>query len=463
MPTKKLSQEQIVNHLKNYGFVFANSEIYNGLANAWDMGPLGSYMKNNLINLWNDYFVNHELNMFPLDSNIIYNTQVWQASGHLAHFSDPLIDCKQCHARFRADKLIEEFDPSIIVSENADNAAVQKVLDDHHINCPNCNAHDWTDIRKFNLMFQTHMGVVDDKLNTVYLRPETAQGIFINFKNVLRTMRPKLPFGIGQVGKAFRNEITPGNFIFRTREFSQMEIEYFINPETVDWRQEFDLWEQKIGHFLTKECGLSQDHLNIYDHPQDDLAHYSKKTIDYQYDFPHGMSELYGLAYRTDFDLQTHAQNSKTDLSYMDETTGKKVIPHVIEPSVGVERLLYAIWCDSLEMQDLEDGSVREVLHLPIKLAPYKVCVLPLVNKLKDQALEVLKQLQQAGIPATFEISGSIGKRYRRQDAIGTYYCLTVDFDSLDQATYTLRNRDSMEQTRHSLSEIVALIKQQLL
>lgn len=447
---KKYDQETIVNHLKNTGFIYQNSEIYNGLANAWDFGPLGSIVKNNLKNLWLNYFVFSQKNMELIDTNIILNSLVWKASGHIDNFSDPLIDCKECKSRFRADKLIEQYTNEQI-NESTDSKILEGIISKNNIVCPNCKKHNFTNIRKFNLMFQTLIGVVDDKKNEVFLRPETAQGIFINFKNVSRTQRKKIPFGIAQIGKSFRNEITPGNFIFRTREFEQMEIEFFVNK--LEWLKYFEIFENKIFDFLTKVLKINEKKLKKIDYPKEELAHYSSKTIDFFYDFPHGESELWGLAYRGDFDLKQHQNLSNKNLEYLDDTTKEKYLPHVIEPSVGVERLLYAIFVDSYCEESLGDDS-RIVFKLPHNLAPYKLAILPLTNKLADKANEVYESILSKNIICTYDSSGSIGKRYRRQDAIGTPYCITVDFNSLENNMVTVRDRDSMKQISINISEI---------
>ncbi|WP_420017792.1 glycine--tRNA ligase [Ureaplasma ceti] len=460
MKNKSYAQDVIVNHMKNYGFVFANSEIYNGLANAWDYGPLGVNLKNNLKKLWWTEFVTKDHTVVGLDSSILMNPLIWKASGHLANFSDPLIDCKKCQTRYRADKLIEEHEGvTEIISEATSNEEIKAVLEKYNIVCPNCHAFDWTDVRHFNLMFKTFQGVLEDASSTLYLRPETAQGIFVNFKNVQRSMRMKVPFGIGQIGKSFRNEITPGNFIFRTREFEQMELEYFTREDLA--YEDFDRFLNKINKFLTEQCGLNPNSLKQKEHAKEELSHYSKKTVDYVYDFPHGFSELWGLAYRTDYDLKTHMESSKKDLTYLDPTTNEKFIPHVVEPSVGVERLLYAICCNAYDEEQLAEDDTRVVMHLPYKLAPYKVAVLPLVNKLKDAANDVFMKLIDLGIECTFDVSGSIGKRYRRQDAIGTPFCLTVDFDTVEKNTVTIRNRDTMEQVTISVDEIPSFFMNQ--
>lgn len=453
----KHTQEQLVNYLKNYGFVFQSSEIYNGLANAWDYGPLGVLLKNNIKSLWWREFVTKQSNVVGLDSSIILNPRVWKASGHLSNFSDPLIDCKKCKARFRADKLISEQCSDITVGDNTSFEELMNIIKNNNITCPVCGSTDWTDIRKFNLMFKTFQGVTEDSAATLYLRPETAQGIFINFANVQRTARMKVPFGIGQIGKAFRNEITPGNFIFRTREFEQMELEYFCVPNESD--KDFETWLKRIENFLFNTIQLSKDNIKIYEHPKDDLSHYSKRTVDFEFNFPHGFGELWGIANRTDFDLCSHMNESKANLMYLDPKTNEKYIPYVIEPSVGVERLFYAIISNFYEVEQLENDS-REVLRLPFDLAPYKVAVLPLTNKLNEQTKEVFDKLLNASISTTFDTSGSIGKRYRRQDAIGTPICVTFDFDSLEKQDVTIRHRDSMKQERIKISDLTKYIQE---
>lgn len=449
---KKFSQETIVNHLKANGFVYQNSEIYNGLSNAWDFGPLGAIIKNNLKNLWLQYFVYSQKNMFLIDTNIILNPLVWKASGHIDNFSDPLIDCKKCKARFRADKLIEQNCSDEKINEQTSSKILEDIIKNKNINCPNCKQHDWTNIRKFNLMFDTHIGVTEESKNEVYLRPETAQGIFINFKNVQRTQRSKIPFGIAQIGKSFRNEITPGNFIFRTREFEQMEIEFFTHPN--ESMKFFEIYEQKIYDFLINVLKIKKENISKVDYPKEELAHYSTKTIDYFYSFPHGDAELWGLAHRGDFDLKQHQNLSNKSMEYLDETTKEKYLPHIVEPSVGVERLIYALLIDAYDEEKIDDENTRIVLRLNQNIAPYKIAVLPLTNKLTEEAEKVLNTLLSKNILATYDTSGSIGKRYRRQDAIGTPYCLTIDFDTLNDQSVTIRERDSMEQKRIKIDEI---------
>ena len=449
---KTIKQDEIVNFLKKYGFVFPCSEIYNGLANAWDYGPLGVLLKNNLKSLWWEYFITSKANMVGLDSAIFLNPNVWKASGHIESFSDPLIDCKHCKKRFRADKIINDQIKNAKINENSSLETLQKIINENHIKCPNCKHEDWTELRKFNLMFQTNQSIVKDKENTLYLRPETAQGIFINFNNIQRTTSLKLPFGVGQIGKAFRNEITPGNFIFRTREFEQMEIEFFCFPQQAE--EFFNFFLNEINFFLLEKLRLNKEKIKTYEHPKSDLSHYAKRTIDFQYNFPHGWSELWGLANRTDYDLLNHQKNSGKNLMYLDQKNGKKIIPYVIEPSVGVERLLYAIICDAFTCQKIKDGNYREILCLSYELCPYKVAVLPLSVSLIDAAKKIYQQILNANISATFAASGSIGKRYRKQDAIGTYYCLTIDFETVSDQCVTIRHRDTMQQKRIKINEI---------
>ena len=390
--------------------------------------------------------------MVGLDSAIFLNPNVWKASGHIESFSDPLIDCKHCKKRFRADKIINEQIKNAKINENLSLETLQKIINENHIKCPNCKHEDWTELRKFNLMFQTNQSIVKDKENTLYLRPETAQGIFINFNNIQRTTSLKLPFGVGQIGKAFRNEITPGNFIFRTREFEQMEIEFFCFPQQAE--EFFNFFLNEINFFLLEKLRLNKKKIKTYEHPKNDLSHYAKRTIDFQYNFPHGWSELWGLTNRTDYDLLNHQKNSGKNLTYLDQKNGKKIIPYVIEPSVGVERLLYAIICDAFTHQKIKNGNYREVLCLGYELCPYKVAVLPLSVSLIDVAKKIYQQILNANISATFAASGSIGKRYRKQDAIGTYYCLTIDFETANDQCVTIRHRDTMQQKRIKINEI---------
>ncbi len=441
--------DKLVAHAKTQGFVFQGSEIYDGLANTWDYGPLGVELKNNIKNAWWKRFIQESPYNVGLDSAIFMNPKVWEASGHVDGFSDPLIDCKSCKTRHRADKLIEAFDENVH-SEGWENAEVIKYIKDNNITCPNCGSADFTDVRQFKLMFETHMGVVEDAKDVVYLRPETAQGIFVNFKNIQRTSRKKVPFGIGQIGKSFRNEITPGNFIFRTREFEQMELEFFCEPDTdLEW---FDYWKAYCRKFLL-DLGLNEDNLKFRDHEKEELSFYSKATCDVEFNYPFGWGELWGIADRTDYDLGRHQEVSKKNLEYLDPTTNKKYLPYVIEPSVGVDRLFLALLCDSLEEETLEDGSVRTLMRFDPKIAPVKVAVLPLTKKLSEKAEAVYATLAKE-FNCEFDITGQIGKRYRRQDAIGTPYCVTVDFDTLEDGTVTVRERDSMEQIRMPIDSL---------
>ena len=438
----KIDMEKFVTFLKEKGFVFQGSEIYGGLANSWDYGPLGVELENNLKQLWWKFFVKDSKYNVGIDAGILMNPEVWVASGHVGGFSDPLIDCKKCHSRFRADKLIEDFTKGAITGDGMKNEELIKFLYDQKVTCPVCGALDYTDIRQFNLMFKTNQGVIEDAKNTIYLRPETAQGIFVNFKNVQRSMRLKVPFGIAQIGKSFRNEITPGNFIFRTREFEQMELEFFCKPGTdMEW---FQYWKDECRHFL-KEVGIKDSLIRARDHELEELAHYSTATTDFEFLFPFGWGELWGIANRTNYDLRVHQEHAKVSLEYLDPETNEKYLPFVIEPSVGVGRLMLAILASAYEEEVLHDGETREVLHLTDALAPYKVAVLPLVNKLNDEARQLYEDLRKS-FSCDFDTSGKIGKRYRRQDAIGTPYCVTVDFDTLEKGLVTVRFRDSMMQ-----------------
>ena len=450
----QISMEKLVTFLKEKGFVYQGSEIYGGLANSWDYGPLGVELQNNLKQLWWKYFVRDSEYNVGLDAGILMNPETWVASGHVGGFSDPLIDCKQCHSRFRADKLIEDATNGEVTGDGFSNEQLINFIKEHNIGCPSCGSHDFTDIRQFNLMFKTNQGVIEDVKNTIYLRPETAQGIFVNFKNVQRTSRMKVPFGIGQIGKSFRNEITPGNFIFRTREFEQMELEFFCKPGTdMEW---FEYWKKFCRDFLTM-LGLKDEYIRTRDHEKEELSHYSTATTDFEFKFPFGWGELWGIADRTDYDLRVHQNHSKQNMEYLDPVTNEKYLPYVIEPSVGVGRLMLAILSNAYEAEEQEDGEVREVLHLIPQLAPFKVAVLPLVNKLNDKATEIYHELRKL-MPTDYDTSGKIGKRYRRQDAIGTPYCVTVDFDSLEKGTVTVRNRDTMEQEVVEISNLKAYL-----
>ncbi|NLW15001.1 MAG: glycine--tRNA ligase [Erysipelothrix sp.] len=450
----KFEFEKIVSHVRTAGFVFQGSEIYGGLANTWDYGPLGINLKDNVKELWWNAFIRKNQYNVGLQSAILMNPKVWEASGHLETFNDPLMDCRSCNTRHRADKLIEEFTNNEV---NAGAMTVEEMasyIEKHKIPCPKCGKHDFTPIREFNLMFKTFQGVVEESSNAVYLRPETAQGIFVNFKNVQRSMRKKLPFGIGQVGKSFRNEITPGQFIFRTREFEQMELQFFVKPEEAN--QWYEYWKQFAMDFLV-DMGIKRENLRFRDHDADELSHYSEGTVDIEYKFPWGFDEIWGIANRTDYDLSQHQKFSKQNLEYHDSETNEKFIPYVIEPSVGVERLMLALMCDAYDEEELENDT-RTVMHFSPRVAPVKATVLPLSRKLSDDARKVWERLVDE-FETEFDETASIGKRYRRQDAIGTPYCVTFDFDSLEDNQVTIRERDSMEQKRVSVDEAIAIIK----
>ena len=447
---KKFDMDKIVNHAKTSGFVYQGSEIYDGLANTWDFGPLGVELKNNIKKLWWQRFVQESPHNVGLDAAIFMNPKVWEASGHVGGFSDPLIDCKACKTRHRADKLIEDHNPDMH-SEGWSNEQTLAYMNEHKIVCPKCGKQDFTDVRQFKLMFETHMGVVEDTKDVVYLRPETAQGIFVNFKNVLRTTRKKVPFGIAQIGKSFRNEITPGNFIFRTREFEQMELEFFCKPDTdLEW---FNYWKEYCQQFLL-DIGLQKENVRFRDHAQEELSFYSVATSDIEYKYPFGWGELWGIADRTDHDLKQHIKHSNKSLEYLDPETNQKYVPYVIEPSVGADRLFLAILCDCYTEEILENGDTRIVMKLHPSVAPYKVAVLPLTKKLNEQATEIY-QLLAKHFMVEYDVTGQIGKRYRRQDAIGTPYCVTVDFDTIDDHCVTIRDRDTMEQVRLPIDELV--------
>ena len=448
----KLTMDKLVALCKNRGFIYPGSEIYGGLANSWDYGPLGVLLKNNIkAAWWKKFVVESEYNV-GLDSAILMNPSVWKASGHIGGFSDPLLDCKGCKARHRADTLIEEYMKKKGIEENIaswTNEQMESYIADNKIPCPICGKCDFTPIRKFNLMFKTFQGVTEDSASVVYLRPETAQGIFVNFKNVLRTTRRKVPFGIGQVGKSFRNEITPGNFIFRIREFEQMELEFFCKPGTdLEW---FKYWKDFCHNWLL-ELGIKDENLKLRDHDKDELCFYSKATTDFEFSFPFGWGELWGVADRTDYDLNQHMKESGKDLSYIDPVTNEKYVPYVIEPSLGADRAFLAFLCNAYDEEEI-DGETRVVLHLHPALAPVKVAILPLQKQLVEKADEIFKNLSKK-YSCDFDLSGSIGKRYRRQDEIGTPFCVTVDFDTLEDNTVTVRDRDTMSQVRVRVDEL---------
>ena len=449
------TMDKIVQVAKARGFVYPGSEIYGGLANTWDYGNLGVELKNNVKRAWWQKFIQENPYNVGVDCAILMNPQTWVASGHLGGFSDPLMDCKECHERFRADKIIEDFasENNIELKSSVDgwsNEEMVAFIEDNNVPCPSCGKHNFTDIRQFNLMFKTFQGVTEDAKNTVYLRPETAQGIFVNFKNVQRTSRKKVPFGIGQIGKSFRNEITPGNFIFRTREFEQMELEFFTKPnEDLEW---FEKWRHDCMQFLY-DLGINKENLRYRDHDQKELSFYSKATTDIEYLYPFGWGELWGIADRTDYDLGRHQEYSKKNLEYLDPDTHEKYLPYVIEPSVGADRLFLSVLADAFEEQKLENGDVRKVMHFHPALAPVKVAVLPLTKKQSDEAMALYNELVK-DFYCEYDQAGQIGKRYRRQDAIGTPLCVTVDFDTAEDHSVTVRDRDTMEQIRLPIDQL---------
>ena len=453
--------ETIVRLCKSRGYVYPGSEIYGGLANTWDYGPLGVELKNNVKEAWRKKFIQENKNIVGLDAAILMNPETWVASGHVSGFSDPLLDCKECKTRHRADKLIESFahdKGEDIVADGWTDEQMLNYINDNKIVCPKCGKLNYTNIRKFNLMFKTFQGVTEDSTSTVYLRPETAQGIFVDFKNVMRTTRKKIPMGIAQIGKAFRNEITPGNFTFRTREFEQMELEFFCKPGTdLEW---FEYWRKFCKNWLL-ELGMKEENIRLRDHSPEELVFYSKGTTDIEFAFPFGWGELWGIADRTDYDLTAHQTHSKEDMSYLDPETNEKYIPYCIEPSVGADRVTLAFLCNAYEEQELGEGDTRIVLHLHPALAPYKAAILPLSKKLNDKADEVFQTLAKA-FPVDYDEAGSIGKRYRRQDEIGTPYCITVDFDTLEDNQVTVRDRDTMEQIRIPIDQVEKYIAEKI-
>ncbi len=447
--------DKIVALCKGRGFVYPGSEIYGGLANTWDYGPLGAVLKDNLKNAWKKKFIQENKYNVGLDSAILMNPQTWVASGHVGGFSDPLMDCKDCKTRHRADKLIEDFGETD--ANGWDNNQMMTYIKEKEICCPNCGSKNFTDIRQFNLMFKTFQGVTEDSKSEIYLRPETAQGIFVNFANIQRTSRKKVPFGVAQVGKSFRNEITPGQFIFRVREFEQMELEFFCKPGTdLEW---FEYWRTYCKNFLL-DLGLKEENIRLRDHSPEELCFYSKATTDFEFLFPFGWGELWGVADRTDYDLTQHMKTSGKSLEYFDPETNEKYVPYVVEPSLGVERLFLAVVCDAYDEEALEDGTTRTVMHLHPALAPVKAAVLPLSKKLSDKATELYEELSKY-FPVEFDDAGAIGKRYRRQDEIGTPFCITIDFDTVEKDNcVTVRERDTMEQVRIPISEVKAYIEE---
>ena len=453
--------ETIVRLCKSRGYVYPGSEIYGGLANTWDYGPLGVELKNNVKAAWRKKFIQENKNIVGLDAAILMNPETWVASGHVSGFSDPLLDCKECKTRHRADKLIENFahkQGEDIVADGWTDEEMLKYINDNKIVCPNCGKLNYTSIRKFNLMFKTFQGVTEDSTSIVYLRPETAQGIFVDFKNVIRTTRKKIPMGIAQIGKAFRNEITPGNFTFRTREFEQMELEFFCKPGTdIEW---WKYWKEFCKNWLLN-LGMKEENIRLRDHSPEELVFYSKGTTDIEFAFPFGWGELWGIADRTDYDLKAHQTHSKEDMSYLDPETNEKYIPYCIEPSLGADRVTLAFLCNSYEEQDLGEGDTRIVLHLHPALAPYKAAILPLSKKLGEKADKVYEKLSKV-FPIDYDDAGSIGKRYRRQDEIGTPYCITIDFDTLEDNQVTVRDRDTMEQIRIPIDEVEKYISEKI-
>ncbi len=454
-----LTMDKLVALCKSRGFIYPGSEIYGGLANAWDYGPLGVEFKNNVKKAWWQKFVQESKYNVGLDAGILMNREVWVASGHVGGFNDPLMDCKACKARFRADQLIEKFTGGAETGDGWSNQELEDYIASHDIKCPVCGKKDFTGIRQFNLMFKTFQGVNESSASELYLRPETAQGIFVNFQNVMRATRKKIPAGIGQIGKSFRNEITPGNFIFRVREFEQMELEFFCKPGTdLEW---FDYWRNFCKEWLLS-LGIKEENLRLRDHEPEKLAFYSKATTDFEFLFPFGWGELWGVADRTDYDLTQHQNHSGKSMEYLDPTTGEKYVPYCIEPSLGVERSVLAFLCNAYDEEELEGGDVRTVLHLHPALAPFKAAVLPLQkNKLGGLASEIHAELSKYFM-VEYDETGSIGKRYRRQDEIGTPFCITVDFDTEADGTVTIRDRDTMQQQRVKVSDLRAFIEEKL-
>ncbi len=458
---EKNNFEKLVSLSKTRGIIFPGSEIYGGLANTWDYGPIGVEIKNNVKKAWWKKFIQESTYNVGLDTAILMNPTTWVASGHVGGFNDPLMDCKECKARFRADKLIEDYfrknDEEKVV-DGWTNERMEIFIKENKINCPECGKANFTNIRQFNLMFKTFQGVTEDSQSQIYLRPETAQGIFVNFKNVARTSRKKIPFGIGQIGKSFRNEITPGNFIFRTREFEQMELEFFCEPgKDLEW---FNYWKEFCMNWLIN-LGMTKENVRFRDHDEEELSHYSNATTDIEYKFPFGWGELWGIADRTDFDLKSHQEVSGQDLSYQDPVNNKKYIPYCIEPSVGVDRVTLALLMDAYNEEKLEDNTERVVLKLHPAIAPYKAAIFPLTKKLKSPTLEVYNKLVKS-YNVEYDEAGSIGKRYRRHDEIGTPYCITFDYDSLEDNSVTIRDRDTMKQERISIDKIINFLDEKI-
>lgn len=460
MPTEK-TMDKLVALCKSRGFIFAGSEIYGGLANTWDYGPLGVEFKNNIKKAWWKKFVQESTNNIGLDCAILMNPKTWVASGHVGNFTDPLMDCKECKSRFRADKVIEDYlhaQGNFTQVDGWQNEKMEEFININHILCPECGKHNFTGIRKFNMMFKTHQGVTEDSKTEIYLRPETCQGIFVNFKNVLRSTRRKIPFGIAQIGKSFRNEITPGNFTFRTREFEQMELEFFCKPgEDLEW---FQYWKLFCNNWLLT-LRMKEESIRLRNHKQEELSHYSNATTDFEFHFPFGWGELWGIADRTDFDLKQHATCSGENFEYMDPITNEKYIPYCIEPSLGTDRVALAFLCDAYEEEELEKGDTRIVLKLHPTLAPFKAAVLPLQKKLSEPAQQIYHDLLKKFM-IDYDETGSIGKRYRRQDEIGTPYCITIDFDTVIDQSVTIRDRDQMSQIRIPITDIGKYLEEKI-
>ncbi len=456
MENSQKTMETIIALCKGRGFVYAGSEIYGGLANSWDYGPLGVEFKNNVKRAWWKKFVQESPYNVGLDSAILMNPEVWVASGHVGGFSDPLLDCKECKTRHRADQLIEE--QTGVNPEGWDFARMEAFMAEHHVKCPNCGKENFTGIRKFNLMFQTFQGTTEDSKSTLYLRPETAQGIFVNFMNIQRTSRKKVPFGVAQVGKSFRNEITPGNFIFRIREFEQMELEFFCKPGTdLEW---FAYWKDYCRQWLL-DLGLQEKNLRLRDHAPEELSFYSKATTDFEYRFPFDWGELWGIADRTDYDLTQHQEHSGKSMEYFDPETNEKYVPYVIEPSLGADRVTLAFLCDAYDEETLEGGDTRTVMRFHPALAPYKAAVLPLSKKLREPAQKIFTDLAKKYM-VDYDDAGAIGRRYRRQDEIGTPMCITYDFDSETDGCVTVRDRDTMDQVRMPISQLEGYIAEKI-
>ena len=455
---KEFELDKIVNICKQSGFIFPGSELYGGLANTWDYGPLGIELKNNLKRLWWKTFVQERINSYGVDAAILMNPKVWEASGHVSSFEDPLMDCKKCKMRYRADNLINEITKGAVNADQMTEAEMEQYIKENNVKCPNCQSSDFTNIRQFNLMFKTNRGVTEDKSNTIYLRPETAQGEYVNFLNIQRTMRAKIPFGIGQIGKVFRNEVTPGNFIFRTIEFEQMEYQFFCKKGTDEnYYEEF----KTIGLEFIKSLGVEATKLRFKDH--DKLAHYAKAAVDIEYLFPFGWGEINGTHNRTDFDLNNHANYSKKNQEYLDPETNEKYIPYVIESTYGVDRIILCLLCDSYYEEQLENGEIREVMKFHPAIAPYKVAILPLIKKVhSEKALEIYQSLSKT-FSVIYDEAGSIGKRYRRNDAIGTPYAITIDDETIKDGLITVRNRDTMLQEKINLQDLESYLSNKII